>query len=277
MKYDKMQIRIGDFEITEVWDGVFYKKLSDFPNITEWEIRTILDFMDYENSNGRPIEIDEIQCENLQILQFIKNAVRNKTYYKNISPPEKITECTACPTLKGCMTKFVLHTTSIENAIKIFSCGKLLSAVNARKLPACILENESRNAANDPKDYFDYIMFSWGNCQAGDRLVMERKLNRFPDDKDLSVDFTPGVRFYFEYDKIIKHPNATFDGVLPLKIKDELILANYIFAVIIPEREKNSILPYIPKDLENKVHIIKNDCRDIWEWTEKVYHYLEKL
>ena len=46
MRYDKMQIRIGDFEITEVWDGVFYKKLSDFPNITDWEIRTILDFMD---------------------------------------------------------------------------------------------------------------------------------------------------------------------------------------------------------------------------------------
>lgn len=65
MKYDKMQIRIGDFEITEVWDGVFYKKLSDFPNITDWEIRTILDFMDYENSNGRPIKPEEIQCENL--------------------------------------------------------------------------------------------------------------------------------------------------------------------------------------------------------------------
>lgn len=277
MRYDKMQIKIGNFEITEVWDRVFYKKLSNFPNITDWEIRTILDFMDYENSNGRPIKPEEIRCENLQILQFIKNAVRNKTYYKNISPPEKITECTACPTLKGCMTKFVLHTTSIENAIKIFSCGKLLSAVNARKLPACILENESRNAANDPKDYFDYIMFSWGNCQAGDRLVMERKLNRFPDDKDLSVDFTPGVRFYFEYDKIIKHPNATFDGVLPLKIRDELILADYIFAIIIPQAEESLLLPYIPKDLENKVHFIKNDCHDIWEWTEKVYHYLEKL
>ena len=45
----------------------------------------------------------------------------------------------------------------------------------------------------------------------------------------------------------------------------------------IPETEKNSLLPYIPKDLESKVHFIKNDCRNIWEWTEKVYHYLEKL
>jgi hypothetical protein len=38
----------------------------------------------------------------------------------------------------------------------------------------------SRNAAGDPADYFEYIMLAWGNCQAGDRLVMERKLNRFP-------------------------------------------------------------------------------------------------
>ena len=108
MKYNKRQIKIGNFEITKVWDGVFYKKLSDFPNITDWEIRTILDFMDYEKSHGRPIETEEIQCETPEILQIIKNAVKNKTYYQTLSPPKKITECTACPTLKGCMTKFVL-------------------------------------------------------------------------------------------------------------------------------------------------------------------------
>ena len=44
-------------------------------------------------------------------------------------------------------------------------------------------------------------MFAWGNCQAGDRLVMERKLGRFPNEEDLSVHFSPGVRFYFEYEK----------------------------------------------------------------------------
>ena len=31
-----MLIKIGGFEFTMVWDGVFYKNLSDYPNITDW-------------------------------------------------------------------------------------------------------------------------------------------------------------------------------------------------------------------------------------------------
>ena len=36
-----MLIRIGEFDITECWDGVFYKKLSRYPEITAWEIQTV--------------------------------------------------------------------------------------------------------------------------------------------------------------------------------------------------------------------------------------------
>ena len=43
-----MVIKIGDFECTMVWDGVFYKKLSNYPQISEWEIRTIIEFIEYE-------------------------------------------------------------------------------------------------------------------------------------------------------------------------------------------------------------------------------------
>ena len=38
-----MLIKIGDFEFTSVWDGVFYKKLSRYPNISDWEKRTIIE------------------------------------------------------------------------------------------------------------------------------------------------------------------------------------------------------------------------------------------
>ena len=180
-----MLIKIGQFDVTECWNGVFYKKLSRFPDITDWEIQTVLDF---------------------------------------IAPPEKIEECTACPKYKGCMTDFVCHTTSVDNAIKILDCGSLLSPVLARRMSAEKLRTERRNAANDPADYFEYIMFAWGNCQAGDRLVMERKLGRFPDENDLSIGFTPGVRFFFRYDKLIKHTDAVFEGVLPLKVSRRIII-----------------------------------------------------
>ena len=37
-----MLIRIGQFDVTECWDGVFYKKLSRYPDITTWERQTVL-------------------------------------------------------------------------------------------------------------------------------------------------------------------------------------------------------------------------------------------
>ena len=40
-----MLIKIGDFECTEVWDGVFYKKLSNYPQISDWELKTIIEFI----------------------------------------------------------------------------------------------------------------------------------------------------------------------------------------------------------------------------------------
>ena len=181
-----MLIKIGDFEFTEVWDGVFYKKLSNYPQITDWEIRTIIEFIEYENRYGRECVIE---CEDSNVLKLVNEGIAHKEMYLSTPRPKLLTECTACPYRKGCVTDYVCHTTSVENAIKIFECGKLLSALNARKVPVEELMSENRNAANDPADYFEYIMFSWGNCQAGDRLVMERALERFPNEDDLSVHF----------------------------------------------------------------------------------------
>ena len=48
-----MEIQIGDFDFTEGWDGVLYKKLSRYPAVTDWEIRTLIEFTDYERANGR--------------------------------------------------------------------------------------------------------------------------------------------------------------------------------------------------------------------------------
>ena len=176
-----MLIKLGDFEFTSVWDGIFYKKLSNYPMVTNWEIRTIIEFIEYEEQHGRKCEIE---CDDKNVLHMILDGIKHKEAYLSTPRPKLITECTACPYRKGCVTEYVCHTTSADNAIKIFECGKLLSALNARNVSVEELMRESRNAANDPADYFEYIMFAWGNCQAGDRLVMERNLGRFPNDND---------------------------------------------------------------------------------------------
>ncbi len=269
-----MVIKIGDFEYTEVWDGVFYKKLANYPQISDWEIRTIIEFIEYENSYGRECSIE---CENTDLLNRINGQIKKKELYLAAPRPELLTECTACPYRKGCVTDYVCHTTSLDNAIKIFECGRLLSAVRARQVPIEQLMNEKRNAANDPADYFEYIMFAWGNCQAGDRLVMERELGRFPNEEDLSTYFRPGIRFYFRYDELIKHPDATFDGVLPVKIKDEIILKDWVNRIIIPTSLKSKTEGSIPSDLKNRVTYVENDCKDIWDWSEKVYRIVERV
>ena len=60
-----------------------------------------------------------------------------------VKTPEKIEECTACPSFKGYMTDLVCHTTSVDNAIKILKCGSLLSPVRARNMSAKALMQEA--------------------------------------------------------------------------------------------------------------------------------------
>ncbi|MBO5043231.1 MAG: hypothetical protein J6D87_09720 [Clostridia bacterium] len=268
-----MLIKIRDFDCTEVWNGVFYKKLSNYPLVSDWEIRTIIEFMEYEKKYGRECEI---ACDNEDTLRIILDGIEHKEAYLSASRPKLLTECTACPYRKGCFTEYVCHTTSADNAIKIFECGKLLSALNARKISVEELMHENRNAANDPADYFEYIMFTWGNCQAGDRLVMERTLGRSPNESDLSIYFNPGVRFYFRYEQLLSHPNAVCDGVLPMKVKDEILLSDWVHKIVIPTKLKNTLASRIPTNLKNKVIYIENDCKDIWDWSEKVYRTIEE-
>ncbi|MDO5294173.1 MAG: hypothetical protein Q4F05_15650 [bacterium] len=269
-----MILNICDHDCTELWDQILYKKLSNYPHISDWEMKTIIDFISYEEANGRTVEI---QSDQPNIKKEVQEKLQYKEKYQTVERPKKITECTACPYRKGCMTKLVCHTAPVENAKSILKSGALLSAVNARGLSDEELTKEARNAAHDPKDFFHYIMFSWGNCQAGDRLVMERKKKRMPTTEDLSIDFTPGIRFYFDYDKLEKHPGTTHDGFLPIKVKDKLILKEWVYAIIIPKLYQNEFEQLVPAELKRRVYYLENDCKDIWDWSEKVYGFIENL
>jgi len=263
-------VNIANHEYPGIWDSVYYFGLSDYPNISDWELRKLILFYDYEKRYNRKTEI---VCENSDIILTVNHALANLEKFLSTPKPKIITECTACKQ-KGCLTDYLCHTSSIEDAKSIFKCGKILSAVKARNKTGEELAKESRNAAKDPTDYFDYIMFAWGNCQAGDRLVMERMLGRFPNDYDLSVDFKPGVRFYFTYEAIENHKHFANDGMHPAKIKNELSLSDYLYCCIIPENNKAEFENIIPANLADRVFYIENDCKDIWDWSEKVYNFI---
>lgn len=255
-----------------VWEGVYYFALSDYPNISDWELRNIVLFSEYEKKHKRKTEII---CEDNDILHAVNHALANPLSFLTVPKPNLIT-VPACVNCKkgGCLTDYLCHTTEIKNVEAIFKCGKLLSAVRARNKTGIELSEEPRNAAKDTPDYFDYIMFTWGNCFAGDSLVMERMLNRYPDEHDLSVGFKPGVRFYFRYEDIANHKDYAGDGHHPAKIKNELSLFDYLHCCIIPKFHKTALENIVPPNLADRVFYIENDCKDIWEWSDKVYGFI---
>jgi len=257
-----------------IWEGVYHFALADYPRISGWELKKLITFYDYEIKHGRETRL---VCDDDAISQYVQYALAHPQKYLSAQMPRKITECTACKQ-KGCLTDFLCHTSGIEDAKSIFACGKILSAVKARNKPAAELVLEPRNAAKDPSDYFDTIMFAWGNCQAGDRLVMERLLDgKPPDENDLSAGFQPGVRFYFTCTNIMNHANFVDDGYHPAKIRGELSLADYLYCCIIPEENRMEFENIIPASLMDRVFYIENDCHDIWDWSEKVYSFITQL
>ncbi len=263
-----MRIVIGQFEFTEVWEGVLYKNLSRYPSVTDWELRTLLECMAYEAANGRACTME---CENEALLGEIRTKLREPEKYLSVPRPPLLTECTACPVRRGCETEWVCHTASAENALSILRSGWLLSAVKARGLPARQLMEERRNAAGDPEDYFHYVMLAWGNCQAGDRLVMERRLGRFPTEAELEEALVPGVRFYFRYDVLVNHPGRVFDGVLPMKVRDGIELAPWVHRIVIPECHRALLEPAVPDMLRERVLYVPHRGEGLWAWSEKIY------
>ena len=62
-----------------------------------------------------------------------------------------------------------------------------------------------------------------------------------------------------------------------MKIKDEVALKDWVYAIIVPMYAKKEIEPHVSDDLKDRVHYLQNDCEDIWKWSEKVYEYVTNL
>ena len=86
-----MLIKLGRFEFTECWDGVLYKNLPDYPQISEWEIQSVLDFIRYEEDNGRACEIEADEA----ILNAVEAARREKR--PRVPVPQLLTEMHRLP------------------------------------------------------------------------------------------------------------------------------------------------------------------------------------
>lgn len=75
---------------------------------------------------------------------------------------------------------------------------------------------------------------------------------------------------------MVNHPQRIFDGVLPMKVKYEVNLSDWVYNNIVPSGERCKEESFIPDDLKDRIIYVENDCTDIWEWSEKVYGVIER-
>ncbi len=236
--------------------GVYYFNLPNYPYISVSELKTAVAFIMYERLNNRQTEI---VCDDERIIASIKNAVANP----NTIEPFILSET----------TEFVYHATGLSSAQKILSSGKLLSAVNVYGKTGEALSNERKDTSwNDPADFFEYIMFCNGNDMTGDYVVLS---DNFPSDEDLdNGNFDAGVRFYIRPEDIMRHPGNVFDGYHPTKVKDEIILSEYLFACIVPEHYKEKLDCLVLPELAPKVYYLTQKGMTLSEWNRKVYDFI---
>ena len=251
-----MLLKIGNNQAGGIERGVYYFNIVDYPYISAIEMERISAFLKYEESYNRKTEII---CEDDNILSAVNNAITRSDFYEKNYMPEEV--------------EFVYHGTDIESACKILSDGKLLSAVKVYGKTGEELAYEKRESPwNDPADYFEYIMFCNGDDMTGDYLVLS---DSFPgEDGLLKGSFNPCVRFYFRLKTLLQHPDFTFDGYHPAKIKDEIVLSDYLHSCIIPERYKNSISSQVCPELVGKVHYLSHDKLSLSDWNKMVYDFV---
>ena len=263
-----MILKIYNGEYSLQWDGIYYLSLIDYPNIQEWELEKIAKFIAYEKLHKRQTSIE---CADSCLKKEILDYIFQHPFLPPFIPTNKIVASTYDLHKRLVTSDYCSHTTTIDAAISIFKIGQILSAVKAFGRDAEELVLDSRNAASDPIDYFDYVMLGWSNTSSGYRLAMERLLGRAPSEEELQEKFIPGVSFHFLYEELIQAPGYMFDGYHVAKIKDMLNLFSELYICIIPTHNKSQFENIIPTKIQDRVHYLDYAGEDLEEWTKKVY------
>lgn len=256
-----MILEISNEGVTKLKNGIYHIALVDYPRIQDWEWNGIQAFISYEKAQGQQLEII---CADNDILSLI-NDLANRLDGSEYIPP--ITEA---------IEEFVYHATNTMAAQKILSSDRLLAATKVYGKTGEELALERREIGwEDPADFYEYVMFGWGTHLVGDYVILSEN---FPNEEDfMKGNFDAGIRFYIKYEDIIKHKGHTFDGYHPIKVKDEIILSNYLFACIVPEQYKEELESSILQELAKRVYYLPQRGLTLSEWNDQVVNFIRLI
>lgn len=269
-----MKVKICKNDFSLQWQGIYHLALVDYPEINKWELEKITKFVTYEKMYGRTTKIE---CENIALQHQVYSYIANSKEKFPFIPRDKREAGTFNVDGKCVTSNHLSHTCTVETAKKILKTGKLLSATKVFGLTGEQLVQDKRNAAGDPADYFDYVMFGWSNTTSGYRLAMERLLERNPTKVDLEEAFIPGVSFHFRYETIVNQKGYVFDGYHAAKVKDEVLLDLSLCVCIIPSQNKKEFEGIIPNYLKNRIHYLDYQNDGLVKWNDKVYEKVLEL
>ncbi len=74
-----MKVHIGKHDFSEFWDGVYYKALSEYPRVSDNEMRDILDFISYQRLYKRSVEIE---ADRPEILEYVLREIQDPEIYR---------------------------------------------------------------------------------------------------------------------------------------------------------------------------------------------------
>jgi hypothetical protein len=286
-------VTIADYEYCLSWKAGpnialrhYQCTFSDYPKASDWELQHLNEYLLYEINHDRKVILwsesaaasqaiknsvsEFFEYEEGGLSAFVKSKLASQAERARKIPP-KLTHCRACKE-EGCVTDMVCHVASVVDAERVLKSGVLLSACEVRNISGQILAQEESNVAGDPPDYFEYVMFTFGNCIAGDRLLLERKLGRAPTDTELAKELHPGVRFYFSYADLVKHPGFCSDGYHFCKVKDRLEIEPYLIAAVAPYATANHLSRVAPHNLRKRLIFIEHtEHIDLWAWSHMAY------
>ena len=266
-----MIVKVCNADFSLQWDGMYQFALENYPQIKEWELEKLAKFIAYEQDHHRQTIVE---CEDLELNIQIHDYLQEHSFFPPYRPSHRLVASTYDIHRKLVTSNYCSHTCTVEVAKAIFQTGKLMSAVKVFGKSGAELVTDSRNAASDQADYFDYIMFGWSNTTSGYRLAMERLLGRAPSEEELQEKFIPGVSFHFLYEELIQAPGYIFDGYHVAKVRDSLDLDTFLHLCVIPSKDKACFEDLIPCQLQDRVIYLDYEGEGLQAWNTKVNQVL---
>jgi hypothetical protein len=219
----------------------------------------VADFIGYERDHGRST-----------VVEADAGLADWPTWTKPRGRPDPTTFATQCCThvyADGCAAPgLVCHGTPTDAVIRILQDGRLRSAVSLKGDDGASLAEAS--SWGEPPDYFEHVMFANGRCTAPEAVANSRRLARDLVPTDLSLGYKPAARFYFCWYQLAELPNAAFDGVHAIKVRELLPLDDLLVAVVVPRSDAPDIGNF-PAVFRDRIVVLADADVRPEDWADK--------